>query len=38
MVAMLPDEYLYHIVAYGSNVYNSTSNGLIITETISSQN
>ena len=33
-VSVLPDEYLYHILIYGSNVYNSVSNGLIIGETI----
>ena len=34
-VSVLPDEHLYHILVYGSNVYNSVSNGLILTETIS---
>ena len=33
-VSVLPDEYLYHILIYGNNVYNSVSNGLIIDETI----
>ena len=33
-VSVFPDEHLYHILVYGSNVYNSVSNGLIITETI----
>ena len=31
-VSVLPDEHLYSIIVYGSNVYN---NGLIITDTIS---
>ena len=33
-VTVFPDEQLYHILIYGSNVYNSVFNGLIITETI----
>ena len=33
-VSVFPDEHLYHILVYGNNVYNSVSNGLIITETI----
>ena len=33
-VSVLPDDHLYHILVYGSNVYNPVSNGLIITETI----
>ena len=33
-VTVLPDEHLYHILVYGSNVYNSVSNRLIIPETI----
>ncbi len=34
-VSMFPDdENLYHILVYGSNVYYSVSNGLIITENI----
>ena len=28
-VSVLPDEYLYHILIYGSNVYKSGSNELI---------
>ena len=28
-VTVFPDEHLYHILIYGSNVYNSVSNGLI---------
>ena len=34
-VSVLPDEHLYSIIVYGSNVYNFGANGLIITETIS---
>ena len=34
-VSVLPDEHLYSIIVYGSNVYNFVANGLIITETIS---
>ena len=33
-VSVLPDDHLYHILVYGSNIYNPVSNGLIITETI----
>ena len=33
-VSVFPDEHLYHILVYGSNVYNSVSNALILTETI----
>ena len=33
-VTVFPNEHLYHILVYGSNVYNPVSNGLIITETI----
>jgi len=33
-VTVLPDEHLYHILVYGSNVYNFVSNRLIITETL----
>ena len=33
-VTVLPDEHLYHILIYGSNVYNSVCNRLIITKTI----
>ena len=33
-MTVFPDEHLCHILIYGSNVYNSVSNGLIITETI----
>ena len=33
-VTVFPDEHLYHILIYGSNVYNSVCNRLIITETI----
>ena len=33
-VSVFPDEHLYHILVYGSNVCNSVSNGVIITETI----
>ena len=33
-VTVFPDEHLYQILVYGSNVYNPVSNGLIITETI----
>ena len=33
-VTVFPDEHLYYIIIYGSNVYNSVSNNLIITETI----
>ena len=33
-VSIFPDEHLYYILIYGSNVYNNISNGLIITETI----
>ena len=32
-VSVFPDEHLYNILVYGSNVFNSVSNGLIITET-----
>ena len=32
---VLPDEHLLHILLYGSNVYNSITNKLIISETIS---
>ncbi len=34
-VSVLPDDHLYHLLVYGSNVYNFVSNKLIITETIS---
>ena len=34
-VSVLPDEHLYYILVYGSNVYNSVCNKLILTETIS---
>ena len=33
-VSVFPDDHLYYISVYGSNVYNPVSNGLIITETI----
>ena len=33
-MTVFPDEHLCHILIYGSNVYYSVSNGLIITETI----
>ena len=33
-VTVFPDEHLYQILVYGSNVFNPVSNGLIITETI----
>ena len=33
-VTIFPDEHLHHILIYGSNVYNSVSNRLILTETI----
>ena len=33
-VSVLPDEHLLHILLYGSNVYNSIANRLIISETI----
>ena len=33
-VTVLPNEHLYYILVYGSNVYNSVSNRLILTETI----
>ena len=33
-VSVLPDEHLYHILVYGSNIDNVVSNRLIITETI----
>ena len=33
-VSVFPDEHLYYILVYGSNVYNPVSNGLIITETL----
>ena len=33
-VTVFPDEHLHHILIYGSNVYNSVSNRLILTETI----
>ena len=33
-VTVFPDEHLYYILVYGSNVYNSVSNNLILTETI----
>ena len=34
-VSVLPDEHLYSIIVYGSNVYNFAANCLIIIETIS---
>ena len=34
-VTVLPNEHLYYILVYGSNVYNSITNKLIITESIS---
>ena len=33
-VTVLPNEHLYYILVYGSNVYNSICNKLILTETI----
>ena len=33
-VSVFPDEHLYHILVYGSNVYNFITNKLIITESI----
>ena len=33
-VTVLPDEHLFFILVYGSNVYNLVSNNLILTETI----
>ena len=33
-VTVLPDEHLYNILVYGSNVYNYISNKMILTETI----
>ena len=33
-VTVFPDKHLYHVLVYGSNVYNSVSNRLIIIETI----
>ena len=33
-VTVFSDEHLHYILIYGSNVYNSVSNRLIITETI----
>jgi ribonuclease P/MRP protein subunit RPP40 len=33
-VTVFPDEHLHNILVYGSNVYNSISNKLILTETI----
>ena len=35
-VTVLPDEHLLHILLYGSNMYNSITNKLIISETITS--
>ena len=33
-VSVLPDEYLSHILIYGSNIYNLVCNRLILAETL----
>ena len=33
-VSVLPDEHLFHLLIYGSNVYNTYSNSLILKQTI----
>ena len=33
-VSVFPDEHLFHMLIYGSNVYNSVCNKLILIETI----
>ena len=34
-VSILPDDHLTHILLYGSNVFNTICNKLIVSETIS---